>query len=273
MKQQLRMTSMLGAAMLLIAGCKPDAAVRSGVNVDGGLGKANQPAGTGHVDPATAGSVSGVVTFAGKTPAPVKIDMTMDPVCEMKAGDNYAEQYVVKDGKLENVFVYVKSGPPEAMNAGPSSAGPSSGTPVVLDQRGCRYVPHVVGVMAGGEVEFRNSDPTMHNIHTMPAVVGNEVVDVSQGPNGPPQRRVFAKPEMLLPVRCNNHPWMNAFIDVSATPFFQVTGADGEFDLSGLPAGTYTLGAVHEKLGEQTLTVTVKAKETTKAGFRFGAVK
>jgi len=265
----------LGAAVLTtvmlggLAGCKPDAAARRAEDVDRGTGPAAVAAKRQAVDPATSGSVSGAVRFSGKAPARVKIDMTMDPVCEMKAGDNFAEQFVTKDGGLGNVFVYVKSGPAAAMQAAPGSGNRAGGGPVVLDQRGCRYTPHVVAVMQGGEVEFRNSDPTMHNIHTMPVVAGNEVIDVSQGPNGEPQRRVFGAPEVMLPVRCNNHPWMNAFIDVSATPFFQVTGEDGRFDLSGLPAGTYTLGAVHEKLGEQTVQVTVAAHEAAKAEFKF----
>ncbi len=256
----------LAATMVLplMTGCKPDAAARKAEDLDRGVRPAVATARRQAVDAATAGSVGGVVRFMGKAPARVKIDMTMDPVCEMKAGDNYSEQYVVKDGGLGNVFVYVKSGPAAAMDAAPVSAGP-----VVLDQRGCRYTPHVIGVMEGGTVEFRNSDPTMHNIHTMPTVVGNEVIDVSQGPNAEPQRRVFSQPELMLPVRCNNHPWMNAFINVSATPFFAVTGEDGRFDLTGLPAGEYVLGAVHEKLGEQTFPVTVTAHGTAKAEFRF----
>ena len=251
---------MVGAGLLLLAGCKPDAAVKKGEVVD----SVRPAAVTQPIDPATTGSVTGAVRFTGKAPARVKIDMTMDPVCEMKAGDNYSEQYVAKDGKLANVFVYVKSGPPAAMGVGAVST-----TPSVLDQKGCRYTPHVIGVMLGDTVEFRNSDPTMHNIHTMPVVAGNDVMDVSQGPNGAPQRRTFPKAELMLPVRCNNHPWMSAFINVSATPFFAVTGEDGKFDLKGLPAGTYTLGAVHEKLGEQTMELTVKPQEAGKADFVF----
>jgi hypothetical protein len=137
-----------------------------------------------------------------------------------------------------------------------------------MDQVGCKYVPHVIALMRGGSVEFRSSDGTMHNIHTMPTG-GNQTIDISQGPKGTPQIKQFNQPEAMIPVRCNNHPWMNAFINVSATPFFAVTDADGHFNISGLPAGNYTLGAVHEKMGEQTITVTVEPKETAKADFSF----
>jgi hypothetical protein len=120
-------------------------------------------------------------------------------------------------------------------------------------------------------VEFRNSDGTMHNIHTMPTIVGNEPIDVSQGPKGAPVTKQFMKPEIMMPVRCNNHPWMNAFINVSPTPFFAVTDANGHFAISGLPAGTYTLTAVHEKMGEQDITVTVQPQGTAKADFSFSS--
>jgi hypothetical protein len=127
----------------------------------------------------------------------------------------------------------------------------------------------VIALMRGGTVEFRNSDVTMHNIHTMPTIVGNETIDVSQGPKGAPQAKQFKQPEVMMPVRCNNHPWMNAFINVSATPFFAVTDEAGRFEIKGLPAGTYTLAVVHEKMGEQTMTVTVAAKDSSTADFTY----
>jgi plastocyanin len=215
------------------------------------------------IDPATTGSVTGTIGFAGKAPERVPIDTTMDPVCGMgNPTDPLSEQVVVDKGHLANVFVYVKSGPAAAMNASPANTAP-----VVLDQKGCVYKPHVIGVMRGGTVSFHNSDRTMHNVHLM----GNETMDVSQGPMAAPQDKQFTKAELMIPVRCNNHPWMNAFINVSATPFFAVTDAAGHFDLKGLPAGDYTLGAVHEKLGEQTIQVTIKAQTAAKAVATFSA--
>jgi hypothetical protein len=241
-----------------LAGCKPNDAVKQTTAEGHAASPASAP-----LDPATLGTVSGAIHLSGKAPAPVKIDMSMDPVCSITGGDNFAEQYVAQDGKLANVYVYIKSGPPAAMSA--TAPIPA---PVVMDQVGCKYVPHVIALMRGGSVEFRSSDGTMHNIHTMPTA-GNQTIDISQGPKGTPQIKQFNQPEEMIPVRCNNHPWMNAFINVSATPFFVVTGADGHFSIGGLPAGAYTLAAVHEKMGEQTMTVTVEPKTTAKADFSF----
>ncbi|HMF54207.1 MAG TPA: carboxypeptidase regulatory-like domain-containing protein [Edaphobacter sp.] len=258
------MTAVLvGSVLASLTGCKPSDSVRQAGKETKAEGPAVRPQ-SAPLNPVTLGSVSGTVHFAGKPPQRVKIDMSMDPVCSMMGGDNLAEQYVVHDGKLANVYVYVKDGPAVAM-----SAGPQTTSPVVMDQVGCRYVPHVIALMRGGSVEFRNSDSTMHNIHTMPTVVGNETVDVSQGPKGAPQQKQFEKPEVMIPVRCNNHPWMNAFINVSATPFFAVTDEKGHFEIKGLPAGTYTLAVVHEKMGEQTMSVTVAPKKAEKADFSY----
>lgn len=255
--------AVVAGCLSVLDGCKPNDAAKHSNEENKAAGAAVSPA-SAPLDQATVGTVTGTVHLSGKQPAPVKIDMSMDPVCSITGGDNFAEQYVAKDGKLADVYVYVKNGPAAAMSA--TAPIPA---PVVLDQIGCKYVPHVIALMRGGSVEFRNSDGTMHNIHTMPMVGGNQPIDISQGPKGAPQVKQFNQPEIMVPVRCNNHPWMNAFINVSATPFFAVTDSGGHFDISGLPAGTYTLAAVHEKMGEQTMTVTVEPKGTAKADFSF----
>jgi plastocyanin len=257
----LQRTVLTLALVATLTGCKPDSAVQKGAVVDGGV----KPASTPPAYAGPAGNVTGAISFAGKIPAVGTIDTSGDPACSLtSSGKLPVEQLVVKDGKLANVFIYVKSGPPEAMQAGPATS-----QPVILDQKNCQYIPHVIAVMQGGSVEFRNSDPTMHNIHTIPADDGNQPIDISQGPRGPAQTKRFLKPELMLPVRCNNHPWMNAFINVSPTPFFAVTDASGHFDLRGLPPGDYVLGAVQEKLGEKTFNVTVKPNATTQAGLSF----
>jgi plastocyanin len=271
MKQRL---SWLAAGIVMsgmvagLTGCKPKtpAPTSSETAQTNVTPAAAQPAVS--LDPATLGTVSGTVHFAGKAPERIRIDMSQDPVCSMMGGDNFAEQYVVHDGNLANVYLYVKSGPPAAMSAPATSVAP-----VVLDQVGCKYVPHVIALMRGGSVEFRNSDGTMHNIHTIPAAGTNKEIDISQGPKGAPEVKSFAEPEIMMPVRCNNHPWMNAFINVSATPFFAVSDGNGHFEIKGLPAGTYTIAAVHEKLGEQDTTVTVKPHETEAANFTYSIKK
>jgi plastocyanin len=249
---------MLGA-LLICGGCKTDQAARQAENIDH-----PEPPVVAALDPAMLGSISGAIVFKGKAPQRVKIDMSQDPACAMTAGENDAEQFVTgKKGALANVYVYVKAGLP------PNVSFPAKTTPVVVDQKGCRYVPHVVAVQVGEPVEFHNSDPTMHNVHTLPMMAGNASSDISQAPMGAPQSETFSQPEEMLSVRCNNHPWMNAFVNVSATPFFAVTGADGKFEIKGLPPGVYTIVAVHEKLGEQIQQVTVISQTASPANFSY----
>jgi len=253
------------------AGCKPSPAVKQAQVIGNGTAPASdRPAVARPLNApesrTTLGMVSGTVRFAGTPPPRVAIDMSVDPVCAATGGENLSEQYVLHDGKLANVYVYVKNGPAAAMG----TVEPTP-PPVVMDQVGCRYVPHVVALVQGGSVEFRNSDGTTHNVHTMPVVVGDQAINFSQAAKGTPVTKTFSKPETMIPVRCDFHPWMNAFINVSATPFFAVTDAAGHFDINGLPPGRYTLAAIHERLGEQDVTVNVEPEKTAKAEFRFGA--
>ena len=215
------------------------------------------------VDAGTAGSISGTVHFVGKAPQRIPIDMAQDPVCSV-AEPNLTEQYVVRNGGLEDVFIYVKDGLGNKLYA-------PTPDPVVIDQKGCRFTPHVVGVMAGQPVKFTNSDPTMHNVHMTPQITTNQAVDISQPPNGAGEMRTLSTPELMVPVRCNNHPWMESFINVAANPFFAVSDSDGHFTIKGLPPGTYTIVAVHEKLGEKAATVTVGSKQTTTQDFAYQA--
>jgi hypothetical protein len=124
--------------------------------------------------------------------------------------------------------------------------------------------------MVGQPVVFINSDPTMHNIHMTPTVQGNQSVDISQPPNQGHDERTFAQPELMMPVRCNNHPWMQAFINVAPNPFFAVSDADGHYAIHGLPPGTYTIVADQESLGQQTATVIVSANQTATQDFTYG---
>src|ERR1700688_1396001 len=200
------------------------------------------------IDPATAASVSGTLKFDGAGPKPAKIDMSQDPNC---AGGNTAENIVVSGGHLENAFIYVKDG--LRTFAVPTDA-------VTLVHSGCKYKPHVLGVMVGQTIKIVNGDPTTHNIHPTPK--DNRESNESQAPQAPPLEKPFAREEILLPVKCNQHPWMRMFVNVVKSPFYAVSGPDGKFEIKGLPPGDYTIAFVHEKLGEQDQKVTLAAKDS-----------
>ena len=168
---------------------------------------------------------------------------------------------VVNDnGTLKYAFVWIKSGLPDKTWQVPT-------TPVTLDQNGCMYKPHVIGVMAGQNIEIKNSDPTNHNIHPQPQT--NQEWNESQPPGSADKMQTFARQEVMIPVKCNIHPWMRSYIGVVAHPFFAVTGDDGTFTIKGLPPGTYTIEAWHEKYGTSDQTITVAPKDTKTQDFSF----
>lgn len=203
------------------------------------------------------GNIVGVINFTGAVPAPSKLDMSSDSKCE---GENFLDDVVVKDGKLQNVFVFVKSGTPQAAFEIPA-------TEVTLDQKGCKYVPRVLGIQAGQTLKIVNSDSTNHNIHPIPRV--NREFDDSQLAGQGPIIRKFKHPESIFPVKCNQHSWMRSHIAVLAHPFFAVSDSSGAFTIKGLPPGEYEIEAWHERYGAKQAKVKVAEKAETKADFTF----
>jgi plastocyanin len=224
------------------------------------------PAGGGSkVDPATAGDVKGVVALDGTAPKNEAIKMNADPVCvKENATPQFQETYTVgADGKsLANVFVYVKDG------LGNYTYDPPTGT-AQIDQKNCRYHPHVFGMRVGQSLEIVNSDPTLHNIHALPK--GNQEFNTGQPIQGMKTNHTFTAKEVMVPFKCDVHGWMNAYVGVLDHPYFATTDENGKFELKGLPPGTYTIEAWHEKLGTTTQSVTVAAKDSKEVNFTFKA--
>jgi plastocyanin len=216
-------------------------------------GRANAPQGA---------TVTGKVKFTGVKPAMPKVDMSDEAVCAKKYPTPPTDESVMvgPTGGLENVFVYVKEGLPAG------ATYPVPATPVELDQDGCRYHPHVLGIMVGQTLAIKNADGILHNIKAKG--VKNRPFNVSQ-PTSMTTPRTFTAPEVMVPLECNVHGWMHAWLGVLAHPFYAVTGADGSFTLKDLPPGTYTIEAWHEKYGTQTATVTVTAGPAKTANFTF----
>lgn len=225
--------------------------------------RATPAAGAQRVEAATAGTISGRVLFEG-TPPPNPVQrLSGDPACTREHPDGYMhENYVVRDGGLDNVFVHVKDGLGNYHFDVPAE-------PVKLDQKGCRYTPHVLGVRVGQPIEITNSDETMHNVHALPDVNGE--VNFGQHKKGMTNLQVFTAPEVMVRVRCDLHGWMQAYIGVVEHPFFAVTTDGGRFELKGLPPGTYTIEAWHERAGTKTQQVTIGPTDSKDVNFTFTA--
>ncbi|HWB97569.1 MAG TPA: carboxypeptidase regulatory-like domain-containing protein [Bryobacteraceae bacterium] len=207
------------------------------------------------VDPGTAATVTGTIHYTGKKPRRKPIDMSGDPACmEAHHGKAYDESLVVNaNHTLANVFVYVKSGLEGKVFETPTA-------PAVIDQQGCWFRPRILGIQTGQILRVTNSDPVTHNIHPLAQV--NREWNHSQGAGDEPLARKFARPEIMIRVKCNIHSWMRAYIGVLGHPYFAVTGEGGTFDIPNLPPGDYVIEAWHEALGtqEQHVKVTQSAK-------------
>jgi plastocyanin len=214
------------------------------------------------VDEATAATVTGKVVLEGAPGRNDPIRMNADPVCVREnKGPQTQETFTVGDGgALGNVFVYVKDGLGSRTFTAPAS-------PVTLDQKACRYHPHVFGVMAGQPIEILNSDPTLHNIHAVPK--NNSEFNTAQPIQNMKTTHTFDQPEVMVPFKCDVHGWMNAYAGVMSHPYYAVTTDNGTFELERLPPGTYTVEAWHERLGAQTQSVTVGPKESKEVTFTF----
>jgi hypothetical protein len=205
-------------------------------------------------------TITGTVRYEGEVPTLKQVPMDADPGCAKKhAEPPMSQALVLGDGNsMANVFVHVKGGLSGGSYPPPAEA-------VVLDQQGCRYVPHVLGVMVDQPLKILNSDGLLHNVHAIPKV--NKTFNMAMPASRTEATVSFADPEFMFKMKCDVHPWMGAYVAVMPHPFFDVTLDDGRFSLGNLPAGSYEIEAWHEKLGTQMLTAEVADGQTVELAF------
>jgi len=211
----------------------------------------------------TFASVSGKVSFDGELPPETAIKMNADPKCvEIHAGEEVLTNYfaVGEDGGLANVFVWIKDAP--------EGEYPVPAEPVVISQKGCVYFPVVSGIRVDQTLRIENNDDNLHNVRALART--NRPFNLGQPSKGV-REKTFKLPEEAVKFKCDVHPWMQSWMFVLEHPFFAVTDEHGTFEISGLPPGTYTLLAWHEKLGQQESSITVGSDGTAGADFVFTA--
>ncbi|HYS55811.1 MAG TPA: carboxypeptidase regulatory-like domain-containing protein [Thermoanaerobaculia bacterium] len=211
---------------------------------------------------ADAATITGTVKLTAAAPAMPALQMSADPYCASQHASAPAKDEEVvagPGGELENVFVYIKQ---------INGSFPPSTTPVVIDQRGCQYHPHVLAVQVGQPLQIKNSDNALHNIHALPII--NSQFNEGQPVQGMVSTKKFDKPEIMpFKVKCDVHGWMKAWMAVMPHPFYAVSQANGSYTISNLPPGNYTLVAWHEKYGAKEQQIAVAAKESKAVNFTF----
>ncbi len=209
------------------------------------------------------GTIKGHVRVNGTVPGNTVIRMGMDPMCaKLNAGKRPVQEIVAAtaDGSLANVFVSLQGSFP---------ATPVPAEPVTIDQRACVYVPRVVGARVGQMLQVRNSDELLHNVHGVSAHGNN--FNISQPKAGIARQLPLSGAEIMLPITCDVHRWMTAFVGVVSHPYFATTGVGGNFTIATVPDGSYTIQAWHERFGVVTQKVRVTAGGTSTVDFAYGA--
>ena len=205
--------------------------------------------------------IKGTVTLIGAAPAPREVSMQGDPHCAKHATD---EQVVAgPKGQLKNVVVRITKGL--------TGIFPAAGGEVFVDQRGCRYDPHVQVARVGQTVTIKNSDPILHNVHGYkgPTTLFNQAQIIG----GAPIIKQLPAVGEVIKLKCDIHPWMAAYVVVTDNPFFAVSDGDGNFTIKDLPAGTYTIDAWHEHFGSKQLQVAVEAGKTATIKLELAGAK
>ena len=208
-------------------------------------------------------NIVGTITLKGTPPRLRVIDMTADPPCQDLNRNPKPDWVITNQGRLANAFIYVKG---DTLNADQFQLPDSE---VIMNQRACYFEPHVFGLRVGQSLRIINGDPTQHNVHPTPKL--NQEWNQTQPASAPPIVKTFSRAEVMIPIKCNQHPWMKAYVGVMNHPYFAVSDRSGNFEIRGLPAGTYKLAVWHELFGEQEIDITVIPGESRNADFTFDA--
>ena len=213
--------------------------------------------------PIFAGTINGNIKFDGTPPKFKEIKMDSDIICSSQHKEAVFPQTLVlgNGNTMGNVFVYIKNAP--------QGDYPAPADPVVINQKGCNYDPHVVGVMVNQKVRILNPDGTLHNVHVLSKI--NQEFNIAMPRFRTEVEKSFDKPEFMFTMKCDVHPWMGAWVSVMAHPFFAVTKSDGKFEIKNLPDGTYDIEAWHEKLGTKTGKATIAGGAVQNIDFTFTA--